>query len=202
MSYGFTITNNAGTILVAEDEMVPRYIMKYAIPNGVSTVNTGVSSAELPPLSFQANGFAPQRIYASNGVWMIEYNKILTLNNPAVAYIYGNKPTSNKYGLRIFNSRGGIAYESTGRSLRVVGIFGAGQLSLPTTLSVPVAVLPKIISWNTRGGGGPGGGPSAQTWAICSQGNTVTRMVAQNIPTSIGNAELKVTSVAVDITGL
>lgn len=202
MSYGLSITNSSGTVLIADDEMVPRFIMKYAIPNGVSTVNTGLPSTELPPISFQAGGFAQQRFYASNGVWMIEYNKIMTTNNAVVAYIFGNKLTSSQYGLRIFNSKGGVAYESTSRSVRVMGIFGAGALSLPQTYSVPVAVLPKIIGWQSSGGGGPGGGPSARTMAICSKGTTVTSMVAQNIPTNIGNATLNVTSVAIDITGL
>lgn len=198
MTYGFNITNSSGTILIAEDEIVPRYIMKYAIPNGISNVNTGLSASELPPLSFQAEGFAQQRMYVSNGVWMIEYNKIKTTSNPAVAYIFGNKPTNNKYGIRVYNSKGGIAYESTGRSLRVVGAFGANQLSLPRTFSVPVAVLPKIISWNTV----QGLRPMAFTMAICSNGKTVTTMVNQNVPADIGNATLKVSSLAIDITGL
>lgn len=205
MSYGFSITNSEGKVLIADGEIVPRFVMKYAVPITSSvasyTVNTTIPDSEMPPLIFQAGGYARQNIFKSGGFWQVTFTRHIGLaDNTPVAYIFGNKPSTNKFGIRVFNSNGKMAYESSSKAIRVVGVFGPGQLTFPKTFSVPIAVMPKLLYWHTVQGGNP---PIlGHQYFPRTKGSTASVMLGITMPANIGQGSLNVTTIAIDITGL
>ena len=146
MSYGLELINANGVSLVRDGEKVPTFSARYNVGIGSGSINTGISSNEVYCVPF-TRGQMMCNVVPSEGYYVINY----TAKTASSIYVYRAPSSSGGYGVQVFNSDGSLAYQNNSRALRILTLNpGYGATYSGKTL----AILPRVINYNTVSAGG------------------------------------------------
>lgn len=127
MAYGIQLTNSSGSAVVKEGDIVPVFHGKYVVSQAVRStdyyINTSIPSTEsLCLLYVRGDVFmeAGGGVVKLNGYYQIKhrggYGTLYVFKAPSTSY------DVNKYGVRIYNQNGSLAYQNSVKHLKIVTI--------------------------------------------------------------------------------